>query len=266
MKTKSLIASLASFGLSVLVASSAQAATIAGWDFSQYGAAGFLTLDFGTFVNTLQANYSDLDPNGAGAESQAFGIMRMDGNAGSTFVDPDPGGTPAFIPTDFSLTSNLTAPAVAGAFDSHGILFDEGQGFTNFLSMTAQGGVSVVFQADLTSTPQSGEDWVLTFGGKTFAGVAPVSIAVSTNGTTYTSLSPVNLTTVDTPFSVPLSGLGTTPTAYVRLSFAAPGTGGQNQAILDNLALSATLVPEPGTTGLFLAGLVGLVRFGSRRL
>jgi hypothetical protein len=265
MKTKSLIASLA-FGLSGLLAGSAQAATIAGWDFSQYGASGFLTLDFGSFVNTLQANYSDLDPNGAGFESQAFGVMLMDGNAGSTFVDPDPGGTPAFIPTDFSLASNLTAPAVAGAFDSHGILFDEGQAFTNFLSMTAQGGVSVVFQADLTSTPQSGEDWVLTFGGKTFAGTAPVSISFSTDGTSYSSLGPVNLTTLDSAFSVPLPGLGTTNTAYVRLDFLAPGAGGQNQAILDNLALNATLVPEPGTTGLFLAGLVGLVRFGSRRL
>jgi hypothetical protein len=225
-----------------------------------------LTTDGGTFVNTLDANYSDLDPNGAGAESADFGRMLMDGTSGSTNVDPNPGTPgPAFIPVTDSLASNLGAPAVAGSFDSHTILFDEGQPFQNFLSMSATQAVSVVFVADLTDDPnnQSGEDWVLTFGGRTFSGSSSVGIAFSTDGTSYSSLGSVNLTATDAPFSVNL-GAGPSTTAFVRLTFAAPGAGQVNQAIIDNLALNATLVPEPGTLGLFLAGMLGLLRFERR--
>jgi hypothetical protein len=266
MKTHSLIASLASVGLSAFLAGTAQASTIAGWDFSQYVGSSFLSIDGGSFTNTLDANYSDLDPNGAGFESAAYGTMLMDGSAGSTDVDPS-SASAQFIPTTDSLASNLNAPALAGAFDSHTILLDptEGQMFANFLSMTAQGGASVVFLADLTSDPQSGESWSVSFGGKTFSGSAQVGIEFSTDGSSFTSFGSVNLTTADTAFSVPL-GVGSTDTAYVRLTFGAPGAGGLNQAIIDNLAINATLVPEPGTTGLFLAGLLGLVRFGRRRI
>ncbi len=263
MKTHSLIASLASIGLSAFLSGSAQASTIAGWDFSQYVGSSFLSVDGATFTNTLDANYSDLDPNGAGAESAAFGVMVMDGSAGSTNVDPG-SASAEFIPTTDSLASNLAAPTVAGAFDSHTILFDENQPFQNFLSMTVQGGLSVVFLADLTSDPQSGESWSVSFGGKTFSGSAQVGIEFSTDGSSYTSFGSVNLTAADTAFSVPL-GTASTDTAFVRLTFGAPGAGGLNQAIIDNLAINATLVPEPGTTGLFLAGLLGLVRFGRRR-
>jgi hypothetical protein len=264
MKTHSLIACLASVGLSAFLAGAAQASTIAGWDFSQYVGSSFLSIDGGSFTNVLDANYSDLDPNGAGAESATYGTMLMDGNSGSTNVDPG-SASAQFIPTTDSLTSNLNAPAVAGAFDSHTILFDELQPFQNFLSMTAQGAVSVVFVADLTSDPQSGESWSVSFGGKTFSGSAQVGIEFSTDGSSYTSFGSVNLSAADTAFNVAL-GTGSTDTAYVRLTFGAPGAGGLNQAIIDNLAINATLVPEPGTTGLFLAGLLGLVRFGRRRV
>jgi hypothetical protein len=264
MKTHSLLALLACLGLAAFSSSPARASTIAGWDFSQYVGSSFLSVDGGSFTNTLSANYSDLDPNGAGAESATFGTMLMNGNAGSTNVDPG-SATAQFIPTTDSLASNLTAPAVAGAFDSHTILLDEGQPYQNFLSMTAQGSVSVVFLADLTTDPQSGESWSVSFGGKTFSGSTQVGIEFSTNGSSYTSFGSVNLTASDTAFSVPL-GVTNTDTAFVRLTFGAPGAGGLNQAIIDNLAINATLVPEPGTTGLFLAGLLGLVRFGRRRL
>ena len=261
MKLQPLIASL---GLAASLSSPASASTIAGWDFSQYVGSSFLSIDGGSFTNTLDANYSDLDPNGAGSESATFGTMLMDGSSGSTNVDPA-SASAQFIPTTDSLSSNLNAPAVVGAFDSHTILLDEGQPFQSFLSMTAQGGVSVVFLADLTGDPQSGESWSVSFGGKTFSGSAQVGIEFSTNGSSYTSLGPVNLTAADTAFSVPLA-LTNTDTAYVRLTFPAPGAGGLNQVIIDNLAINATLVPEPGTTGLFLAGLLGLVRFGRRRI
>ncbi len=266
MKKQSLIASLASLGLSVILAGSAQATMVAGWDFSQYIGSSFLSIDGATFTNTLDANYSDLDPtNGAGAESAAFGTMLMDGTASSTNVDPG-SATAQFIPTTGSLASNLNAPAL-NAFDSFTILLDPSEGpqmFANELSMTAQGAVSVVFMADLTTNPQMGENWSISFGGKTFSGSAQVGIAFSTNGTSYTDFGSANLTAADAAFSVPL-GTALTDTAFVRLTFGTPGAGGANQAILDNLALNASLVPEPGTLGLFLAGLLGLARFGARR-
>ena len=126
--------------------------------------------------------------------------------------------------------------------------------FTNPLSMTAQGAANIVFSGDLSSVPQSGKNWVLTFGGQTFAGTSVVSVAFSTDGSTYTSFGNVTLSTVDTPFSVSF-GATQADIVYVRLGLNAPGSGGANQAIIDNVALSASLVPEPGAVVLFAAGL-----------
>lgn len=275
MKTHSLIASLASLGLSTLVAGSAQATMVAGWDFAQYVAATLLSTDGANFINTLPADYSDVpggDPNGAGVESAAFGTMLMDGSATSTNVNPDPSANPPFIPTTDSLLSNFGAPDIAGDFDQHTILMTEDPSlFPNFLSMTATGALSVVFQADLGSVAEEGEDWVLTFGGKTFSGNATVGVSVSSNGTSYAAAfggGSVNLSPSDTPFTVVLTNPATdtlVDTLFVRLDFAAPGAGGLNQAIIDNVAINASLVPEPGTVGLFLAGLLGLARFQTKR-
>jgi hypothetical protein len=88
MKRKLLVAAIAS--VAAAFAGSAHAEMIAGWDFSQYVGDASLVKDF-SFVpsNTLNSNYSDLDPTfGAGAESAAFGNLYFDGTHGSTFVNP----------------------------------------------------------------------------------------------------------------------------------------------------------------------------------
>ena len=256
---KTLMGTLAGLGISVLSAGAANATTVAGWDFSQYLAPGALTIDGVNGTNVLNANYSNLDPTGgAGAESAAFGKMYMDGSFGSTNVDPL--GAPVFIPNDGSLASNLS-PAGIPPFDTFTVLADEGQLFTNLMDMTAVSAVNVVFAGNLSSSPLTGQEWGLTFGGKTFSGSSIISIAFSTNGSTYTSAGTVTLSNVDTPFSVAL-GSGNSDLMYVRLGFS--GTGGQ--PIIDNLALGATLVPgavpEPAAAVLLGAGLalVGALR------
>lgn len=264
MKMRSLVMTSAlGVAASFLAAASAQATMVAGWDFSQYLGDGALTIDGASGANTLLANYSNLDPTGnAGAESAAFGEMYMNGSSGSSNVDPF-AATPAFVPTAGSLSSNINAPVVGGGlnpFDSLTILTDEGQMFANLLSMTAQDVVSVVFKADLGSVPDIGSDWSISFGAKTFSGSSAIGIEFSTDGSSYSSFGSVNLTAVDTPFNVAL-GAAASDLAFVRLSFDPAG----GQPIIDNVAINATLVPEPGTAMMLGLGLLGLAGLGRRR-
>jgi hypothetical protein len=261
MKTKALLIAAA-----LMIASPARAALIAGWDFSQYFSAGLLSTDGATFTDTLDANYSSLDPTGnAGAESAAFGTMFMDGTNGSSDVDEASAGA-AFTATSGSLASNLGAPS-PNPFDSLTVLSAEGQTFTSLLSMTAQSAVSVVFQADLGSIADVGSNFELSLGARTFSGVTTVGVEFSLDGLTYDPVTTLNLDATDTPFTgIALGGTGLNA-AWVRLNFSDPIGGGDGQAIIDNLALSADLgpaVPEPGTLALVGSGLLGLYIRGRR--
>jgi hypothetical protein len=240
---------------------------VAGWDFSQYLAPAALTIDGAEGTNVLSANYSDLDPTGLGPESAAFGTMFINGQYGSSFVDPF-GAAPAFIPTDINLAANVEAPGGTLSFNQLNNLTDEGQLFANELGMVNQDAVQVVFGANLLGVPQTGSDWSLSLGGRTESGSAAIQIEFSTDGSVWFSFGSVNLTTVDTPFSIAL-GTAATDTAFIRLTFAAPSAS-VGRAVIDNLAVNATLgtpVPEPAAAvlgGLGLALLSGLRRRGAR--
>ena len=258
---------ISAVALSSLLAGSAQAATIAGWDFSQYlSGGGFLSIDGLTQRNTLDANYSNLDTTfNLGPDSGVYGTMYIDGQFGSTEVTPVGDGSEAFLPLAGSLASNLTAPVTGpgtNPFDSLNELGIEGQQFTEFMSMAVFGAVSVVFEADLTSVPEQGENWVFTFGGKTnVTGAATsVTVAFSTDGVNYVGLGSLNLNNTDTPYSVALTS-AQLDRAFVRLGFS----GGEAQPLIDNVAIQASLVPEPAAALLLLVGLAGLVRAGRRR-
>lgn len=256
---------ISTFVLAAMVASPAKATMVAGWDFSQY-LAGFLSTDGATFTDTLDANYSHLDPTfGGGAESAAFGTMFIDGTFGS--VDTPLDGTDPFNPLTPSLVSNVTRPdAVAGLnFNSGGacnVLVNEGQDFCNNNAMIASAATSVAFAADLASIPEAGSNWLLSFAGKTISGTATIQVEFSTNGVDFNVISTEQLTTVDTLFEVALGGTASEQ-GIVRLSFDVSN----GLALIDNLALDADLatVPEPGVMALALSGLVGLGIYGRRR-
>jgi hypothetical protein len=265
MKIGLRISAFASLAAAALLAAPAQALVVAGWDFSQYLGDSLLTLDGVNGATTLSANYSNLDPTfNAGAESANFGTMYIDGQFGSTSVDPF--NSPQIVPSAIgSLASNLTAPVQApgdNEFDSHTILQFEGQLFANFQSMTAFVPSSMVFQADLGVVPQFGENWQLSFGGQTFSGTSVLDIEYSLDGTVYTALPSIVLTVNDTPYVLDLFA-GGSDTMFVKFTFTGANPAGQ--PLIDNVALEATIVPEPGTLLLVGSGLAGLVGFGRRR-
>ena len=257
IKSLAIACAIASVGVS------AQAATIAGWDFSQYVGSGVLSTDGVTATNRLSANYSSLDPtNNAGSESAAFGALYFDGQFGSSNVPAIGDGSEPFTPTAGSLASNLNAPVVSfgnNPFDSLGILHDEGQFYTELLSMAATGPVQVVFAASLNSVPQTASGWQLTFGGKAGA-QSPLGVEYSTNGVDYLSAGSVSLGTADTPYSVNLS-TAAGKLMFVRLTFSP--TGGTQ--LIDNVAIQGAVAPEPAALALLLAGLSGLACVRARR-
>jgi len=258
---KQLLAIAALVG-AILSGASAQATMVAGWDHSQYFGDGALSTDGATYTDSLPANYSSLAPNGLGPAAGAFGTLYLNGQFGSSNVGAGSGVEPV-LPTAAlggSLTSNLNAPVVDGflnPFDSHVELTIEGQALTNSLAMTAIGAASVVYAAD-AGIP--GTDWTLTFGARTQIGASSIAIEFSSDGASYVPVGTASLTAVDTAFSYVLSA-ALADRGFVRILFDSPETA----PVIDNVAISATLIPEPGTALLLLSGLAGLAAQGRRR-
>lgn len=247
-----------------LVPGAAGAYVVAGWDFSQYLGDNLLTIDGVNGATTLPANYSNLDPTfNAGAESAAFGTMYIDGSFGSTSVDPM-AQTPIIVPTaafDGSLAANLDAPVQQfgdNPFDSFTILAFEGQLFQTPLAMRASEPASMVFRADLSSVPETGSNWLLSFGGRTFSGTSIVTVDFSADGGGFSSSGSVMLEESERAYEIDL-GPAPVDVVLVRLNFDPIGL---DWPIIDNVAIS---VPEPGSTWQFVAAGAGLACFRRRR-
>jgi hypothetical protein len=263
---KQLLAIAAALG-AITLGGSARATMVAGWDFSQYLGDGTYVVDDGSlfeFVDTLGANYSSLLPNGLGPAAGAYGTLYVGGQFGSTDQQVGSGAEtflPSFSPPGGSLGSNLTAPVVDGflnPFDTWTNLQLEGQVNAVALAMTALGSSSAVFAA----TPgQGGTDWLITFGARTQSGASTLGIEFSTDGSSYAPIQQIALSAVDTAYSMTLPA-GLTPTAFVRFVFDVDGA---SAPVIDNVAISATLVPEPGTIFLLVSGIVGLFVHGRHR-
>jgi hypothetical protein len=241
------------------LAASADAAVIAGWDFSQYesGGGALATDGNSSLANTLSANYSNLDPTfNAGTESAQYGQMYVNGQFGSSNVTSVFGGS--LLPIAGSLSSNLNA-ITPNPFNSFTVLAFEGQLFTEDLRMKAFAPTSLVFAAD-AGAGKTVSNWSLSFATQMESGSGNVVVEFSSDGTTFASLGTLNLTTTDATQTVALSGVSS-QRAFVRLTFSSLAT-------FDNVALSGTIgnvVPEPMTASLLAAGLGGLALLGRRR-
>jgi hypothetical protein len=265
MKTKFIKTTLGSLALSIAITGSAQAALIAGWDFSQYAGDGLLSVDGAEFTNVLSANYSNLDlTQGAGAESAAFGTFFFNGSFGSTNVDPST--TSIVLPASPSLASNVNAPVASGGpipFDSYTVLLDEGQMFATDLSFQIASAVSFVFAAYTNTIPGLGSDWSVSFGGQTNSGTSTIGIEFSTDGIIYVPFGSRSINNVDTQFSISLGSLPS-EAAYVRFNVDPTGVGTR----IDNVAINGTIVPPvplPSTIMLLGTALTAFAALGRRR-
>lgn len=256
-----LLAIVAAAAVTLGTAGAAHATLVAGWDHSQYFGDALLSVDGATYTDTLPANYSSLVAGGVGNAAGGYGTLYLNGQFGSTNVGAG-SGTEPFLPSAAvggSLASNINAPVVDGflnPFDSFTELTLGGQEFTNSLAMTALGAANVVYAAD-AGVPGTG--WTLTFGGRTQAGASSIAIEFSPDGVSYAPIGTANLTTVDTAYAFNLALAA--DRGFVRIVFDSPSTA----PVIDNVAISATLIPEPGTALLLLTGLGGLALEGRRR-
>jgi hypothetical protein len=261
MKTRTSFAWIATFALSALAAGPANAILIAGWDMSQYISGGGILDTDGQLPfdgTVLSANYSNLTSLQLGPSAAPYGTMYMNGAFGSTEIVPVGDASEPILPTELSLAGNLNAPVLGGntlQFDSLGQLIARNQVEANLMKLSlGPSALDLVFRANTVTLP--GTDWVLSFGGRADSQTTNVLVEYSLTGdpASYVTAGtgPVAITTADAPFSISLTP-AQSGTMFVRFRFDASG-----QANLDNVAINATIVPEPGTAALLAAGLAGL--------
>jgi hypothetical protein len=267
---------------SLLVAGSAQAAPmlVAGWDFSQY-IPGFLSTDGGnSLVNTLPSNYSDLDADdpalgttavgnpGLGSGATQWGTLHLDGLFGS-FDTPLDGLDPiAPVPSSITLNENVgqIAPPMGSAAAFNGLLLEvpQSQGSADQVALAAGGAgtLDAVFQASLGAS-FLGSGFEISFAGVTGTGTSNLVVEFSTDGSTYNPIGNAALGTTAQVFSFVAGGTGLDG-GFFRFRFQ-----GSNSIAprIDNVAIKAevSVIPEPGTALLLIAGLAGLGVVGRRR-
>jgi len=235
--------------LSVALAGAAHAESIvAGWDFSQFQVDGIRTIDGTTTTTSLPANYSSFDTSfNAGSDAATYGTATL--------------GT-GIIPTHGSLESNIDGTVLGPgdvSMDARTVLKEEGQIFTELMSLTLSGGAdSVVFMADLSGETESDTGWKATFGGTSLGGDSEVTVEFSTDGSSYTTIDTVTLDETDQEFPFDL-GARVGDEAYVRLTLD-PSLGGQ--PVIDNMTIA---LPEPGSTLGLMMGFTTLLGLARRR-
>ncbi len=251
MLKRFLIIPLASLVLGI--AGAAQAVTlntgdnflVAGTDFSYFLGSFFADCD-GDFVEdtSCAANHSDLDPNGLGAESAAFGTISFT----------------AATATTGSLASNINLPVTAGQslnpFDSFTLQASEIPSVsTNALSLVGTGASVVDFAFNTGGL--NANTFRVDFGAQAQTGGAGSNIVISADfGSGFQFIQNVVVSAIDTAFGADVFA-GSATAGVVRLEF-------QSGVAIDNLGISA-VVPEPGAMLLLGTGILGLGLFGRRR-
>jgi hypothetical protein len=261
MKTKLL--AIASVTAAALLAASAQAVVIAGWDFSQHRGPGSSSGG----GSPLGATNADLDPTfKAGHESAFIGqatynasaILPTAGLSLNCEKDNDGDGFEdgCSVPNvNGPVNSNVSAPFSYGSpsFDAFSILKSEGQTYTHRLGMTTDDTQSMVFNVAAGYTGGA-NNWVVSLGARMLTGTtSPLSVSISGTGGSG-SCTPVGgsgtITTTDERkvFTCP-AATHTSAAVTVNLS-GSPGS----QPVIDNVAIEATPIPEPAAIAQLLAG------------
>lgn len=263
---------IAALAATALLAASAQAVVIAGWDFSQHKFPG--ASDGGG--SPLPATHASLDPNGAGAESGFIGQATYDDGALLPTAgiglncerDNDGDGLEdGCSPRNASgpVSSNRSEPFPFGSpdFDARSILLSEGQAYAHLYGMTTDTATNVTFTAAAGYTGGA-SNWTLSLGGRMLTGTSSaLSASISGDG--------------GAGACTPTSGSGTLTTMDARKVFNCPGTHSQASVtltlngsagarpVIDNVAIEATPIPEPAATAQVLAGVACLVGLALRR-
>ena len=255
-----------------LVTSPAHANTlISGFDGSQFFSSGGTVVD-STFANvgSFAAQFSELDTvadtfSGLGPDSAPFGGSFWDGSFGSdnTLVTSFTAGT--FTASSFNFqgsSSEITTPftlqmSLQGTATS--LVAEGGQENGNLLGYIANDDLAVVFSGDLSSAGLVANDWFINLGANIASGSGSIGVEFSTDGTTYSPVDTFNLSAVETEFtSLTVTTPSDSATGFFRLNLP-------SGANIDNIAVFAEPIPEPGTALLVLTGLVGLSHASRRR-
>lgn len=207
-------------------AAAANAALLAGWDFSQFTTDGSDDVDF-TYEsqNSLKANYSDLGTPGLGSASNPFGEVTWN-TAGAVVAN----GT--------NLTSGQSLSGISSkvnSFDSANVSDGGQQGSGSFSAQA--GGEALTFEITAGSTYQS---LAFQFGAATYdSSAGTVDVLAGTSVGNLSAIgSQISLTSAEDLYSVSLASLGSASTFYVQFQ-------GSNNALFDNVAFTGTVVPEP---------------------
>lgn len=248
---RSVLAIAMTVASSALLAGSAQAVNVAGWDFSD-------TSSDGVSLGSVDANYSSFDPTGgAGSESATYGSATL------TNLIARGGDVVAGVRTD--VAGGEAQDANQRGFNSFTTLQLEGQTFTQPMAVTANSGSGdVVFEGDLTAlgAGQGGYGWSISFAGQV-AGASSANIGVefSPDCVSYSSAGSVSLDDEADSYTVEFAKIAS-DNACARLTI--PNSGDERVAV-DNVSLDVIAVPEPAMGAQLLAGVAGLVALFRRR-
>ena len=124
--------------------------------------------------------------------------------------------------------------------------------------MDATAAVDAVFRVDLSSAGLVAGDWEVSFAALS-EGASTVEVSFSLDGVTYGTPVAEVLGMAEEVVTVVLGGVSLSE-AFIKVSFDAG-----DASRIDNLAIKAELIPEPGTVLLLGAGLAGLSLYGRRR-
>jgi hypothetical protein len=252
-------------GASSIATASAQS-LFAGWDFSQFSGSGFNSTNGTDFTGegNVQANYSDFLSPSPDIAASSFGSIYYNGTNGSS--NAANGSFADISPFTGSLNSVSNQTSDGNPFNdssSYAVLGDSGQTFTNDLLLAVDGNFAIVFEANVFGQGVGANTWQLNFAAQDTTNASTIGWGVSADGANYTSLGLTSsLTGADSGFSVIAgSAFDGEDQVFFRGTFA----GVDTRALIDNVGIGGTIVPEPSTYAVIFGSLALTIAVYRRR-